>query len=86
MNAEATAGVVRQASGWSMLWGILMFICGILAISLPLASSIGIVIVLAWLILFSGVSHLIFAFQCHSVGGFLWQVRRFFFVKQDRHE
>src|ERR1700726_834266 len=74
MSAEATVGVVRKASGWSVVWGILMFICGILAISLPLASSIGIVIVLAWLILFAGVSHLIFAFQCHSVGGFLWQV------------
>jgi uncharacterized membrane protein HdeD (DUF308 family) len=74
MNAETTVGAVRKVSGWSMLWGILMFICGILAISLPLASSIGIVILLAWLILFAGISHLIFAFQCHSVGGFLWQL------------
>ena len=57
-----------------MLWGILMVVCGILAISLPLASSIGIVILLAWLILFAGISHLIFAFHSHSVGGFLWQV------------
>jgi uncharacterized membrane protein HdeD (DUF308 family) len=74
MNAETTVGTVRKASGWSILWGILMFICGILAISLPLASSIGIVIVLAWLILFAGISHLVFAFHCHSIGGFLWQV------------
>ena len=74
MNAETTVGVVRKVSGWSMLWGFVMFICGILAISLPLASSIGIVIVLAWLILFAGISHLIFAFQCHSVGGVLWQI------------
>ena len=57
-----------------MLWGILMFICGLLSISLPLASSIGIVIVLAWLILFAAICHLIFAFQPHGVGGFLWQV------------
>ena len=74
MNAETPGGVVRKASGWSMLWGILMVICGILAISLPLASSIGIVIVLAWLILFAGVWHLIFAFQSHSAGGVVWQV------------
>src|ERR1700720_357520 len=74
MNAETTVGPVKRASGWSMLCGILMFILGILAISLPLASSLGIVIVLAWLILFAGVSHLIFAFQSHSIGGFLWQV------------
>jgi hypothetical protein len=74
MNAETTVGPIRKASGWSMLWGILMIVCGILAISLPLASSIGVVILLAWLILFAGVSHLIFAFHSHSVGGFLWQV------------
>jgi len=74
MNAETSVGAVRKASGWSTLWGILMFICGILAISLPLASSIGIVIVLAWLILFAGIAHLIFAFQSYTVGGFLWQV------------
>lgn len=57
-----------------MVWGILMIICGVLAISLPLASSIGIVIVLAWLILFAGVWHLIFAFQCHGIGAVLWQI------------
>jgi hypothetical protein len=35
---------------------------------------IGIVIVLAWLILFAAICHLIFAFQSHGVGGILWQV------------
>jgi hypothetical protein len=40
MNAETTVGPVGKASGWSMLWGILMFVCGILAISLPLANSV----------------------------------------------
>jgi uncharacterized membrane protein HdeD (DUF308 family) len=57
-----------------MAWGILMFACGILAIALPLASSIGIAIILAWLILFAGVWHLIFAFQTRGVGAVLWQI------------
>jgi uncharacterized membrane protein HdeD (DUF308 family) len=74
MNAQTTVGTVRKASGWSVLWGVLMLVCGILAICLPLASSIGIVILLAWLIVFAGVSHLFFAFQCHSIGGFFWQL------------
>ncbi|MGH8092000.1 MAG: HdeD family acid-resistance protein [Chthoniobacterales bacterium] len=73
MNEETTAGSMKKASGWSMTWGILMFICGILAIWLPLASSLGIVILLAWLILLAGVWHLIFAFHSHSLGGFLWK-------------
>src|SRR6185503_12281409 len=69
MSAQTTVGTLGRASGWSMVWGILMCLCGILAISLPLATSIGVVILLAWLILFAGVWHLIFAFQSHGIAG-----------------
>ena len=51
-----------------------MIVCGILAIALPLASSIGIAIILAWLILFAGIWHLVFAFQARGVGAVLWQI------------
>ncbi len=51
-----------------------MVICGILAIALPLASSIGVVLVVGWLILLAGVWHLIFVFHSHSFGGVLWQL------------
>jgi uncharacterized membrane protein HdeD (DUF308 family) len=74
MNLDPVGTPLRKASGWSMVWGLLMVICGFLAIALPLASSIGIVILLAWLILFSAVAHLVFAFQSHSVGGVLWKL------------
>ena len=74
MNSETPLGAVKKASGWSMFLGAVMFICGLLAILLPLASSIAIVIVLAWLILFAGVAHLIFAFQSQSIGAFLWKL------------
>ena len=74
MNPETPVSGAKKTSGWSMIWGILMFVCGILAISLPRVSSIEIVIVLSWLILIAGVWHLIFAFQSHSVGGFLWKI------------
>ena len=58
----------------SMIWGIIMLICGILAISLPLASSLGLVIVAGWLILFAGIAHLVFAFHVRGAGGVLWQL------------
>jgi uncharacterized membrane protein HdeD (DUF308 family) len=73
MNPDPLLGSVRKASGWSTVWGVVMVICGLLAITLPLATSIGIVILLAWLILFAAVAHLIFAFHSHSIGGFLWR-------------
>jgi uncharacterized membrane protein HdeD (DUF308 family) len=74
MNMATTAGDLKKATGWSIAWGILMIVCGLLAISLPLASSMGLVLILAWLILFAGVSHLIFAFHAQGVGGVLWQI------------
>src|SRR3989440_9877155 len=54
-----------------MVWGILMLICGFLAITLPLASGIGVAIVIGWLLLISGVWHLLFGFRSGSgIGGF----------------
>ena len=73
MATEITADVLQKARSWSVLWGVLMFICGMLAIIMPLASSIGVVILLGWLILFSAVWHLIFAFQTRGWGNILWQ-------------
>src|SRR5437588_8484768 len=58
-----------------MVWGILMLICGFLAIGIPLASGIGVAIVIGWLLLISGVWHLLFGFRSGSgVGGVIWQI------------
>src|SRR5207248_11278544 len=58
-----------------MIWGILMLICGFLAIAVPLASGSGFAIVIGWVVLISAVWHLLFGFQSGSgIGGFLWQL------------
>jgi uncharacterized membrane protein HdeD (DUF308 family) len=72
MNGDSPSS--RGGTGWTMVWGIVMLICGIAAIALPWASGIGVVIVIGWVLLFSAVSHLILAFHTHSVGGVLWQI------------
>ena len=69
MNESKAAG-----GGTMMVWGIVMLICGIAAIALPLISGIGVVIIVAWVLLVAGVSHLFLAFHTHSVGGVLWQI------------
>ena len=63
-----------QGGKGGMVWGILMLICGFLAIALPLASGIGIAIVIGWLLLISAVWHLIYAFHAHGVGAVLWDI------------
>jgi uncharacterized membrane protein HdeD (DUF308 family) len=57
-----------------MVWGILMLICGFLAIGIPLASGIGIAIVIGWLLLISAVWHLLFGIRSGGFGGVLWQI------------
>ena len=74
MNIEPIAPAIRKASPWSILWSTVIFICGILAIILPLTISFGIALLIGCLILAAGIGHLFFAFDARSVGGFLLQI------------
>lgn len=74
MNIESIVPVVRKASGWVIVWSIVTFVCGILAMILPLTFSFGIALIIGCLVLVAGVAHLVFAFQTRSVDGFLWQI------------
>lgn len=62
------------ASGTSIVWAILLIIFGILAIALPLATSLGVIIVIAWLIVFSGGFQFIHAFQSKGAGNIIWKL------------
>src|SRR5882757_2125744 len=42
MNVESIAPVIRKASGWLVLWSAVVFVCGILAVILPLTFSFAI--------------------------------------------
>src|SRR2546423_2292728 len=72
-NSTSTAATGKG----DMIWGILMLIGGFLAICIPLASGIGVAIVIGWLLLISAVWHLTSGFRSGSgVGGFLWHLLR----------
>jgi uncharacterized membrane protein HdeD (DUF308 family) len=74
MKVESIAPVVRKASGWLILWSAVVFVCGILAVILPLTFSFAIGVVIGCLVLVAGIAHLVFAIQARSTEGFLWQV------------
>jgi uncharacterized membrane protein HdeD (DUF308 family) len=74
MNIESIAPAIKKASPWLIVWSTVTFICGILAIILPLTISFGIALAIGCLILTAGIAHLFFAFDTRSVGGFLWQI------------
>jgi uncharacterized membrane protein HdeD (DUF308 family) len=47
---------------------------GFLAIALPLATSWGLVVIIAWLIIFGGVTQLIHAFRSKGAGHIFWKL------------
>jgi uncharacterized membrane protein HdeD (DUF308 family) len=51
-----------------------MIVAGILAIASPLVAGIAVNVLVAWLLVFSGAAHLVFAWYTRSAGGFLWEL------------
>ena len=74
MDIQSVVPVIKKASAWVIIWGIVTFVCGILAIILPLTFSFGIALIIGCLVLVAAIAHLFFAFETRSVDGFLWQM------------
>jgi len=70
----ASTALSSLGSGKSIVWAIVVIILGFLAIALPLATSVGVVVVVAWLILLAGAFQLIYAFQSKGVGNTIWKI------------
>jgi len=68
------AALETLGSGKSIVWAILLIVFGFLAIALPFATSWGVVLILAWLIIFSGGFQFIHAFRSTGAGNILWKV------------
>jgi uncharacterized membrane protein HdeD (DUF308 family) len=65
---------LKRASRASLVLSIVLIIFGLLAITLPMATSIGVVIVIGWLVIFSGLAQLVHAFQSSGVGHIVWKL------------
>jgi uncharacterized membrane protein HdeD (DUF308 family) len=74
MTQSTASNVVRQASTWSIVWGVLLVIFGMLAIGSPFLAAIAVTGFIAWLIVFAGVVHLILAFHAHGTGSLIWKL------------
>jgi uncharacterized membrane protein HdeD (DUF308 family) len=67
-------GALKRTSGISIVLSVSLIIFGILAIALPVASSIGIAIVIGWLVLFAGIAQVVHAFQSEGIGHIVWKL------------
>jgi uncharacterized membrane protein HdeD (DUF308 family) len=65
---------LKRASGTSILLSIVLIIFGVLAIALPIISSLGVAIVIGWLVIFAGIAQLFHAFQSKGIGHIVWKI------------
>jgi uncharacterized membrane protein HdeD (DUF308 family) len=74
MPEHSPVDIVRQASTWSILWGVLLIVFGTLAVGSPFLAAVAVSAFIAWLIIFAGVVHLILAFHVHRAGSMIWKL------------
>ena len=74
MAEHSPADVVRHASTWSTIWGVLLILFGILAVGSPFLAAVAVSVFIAWLIILAGVVHLILAFHVHRSGSMIWKL------------
>lgn len=74
MALRAPSEIVRQATTWSTVWGVLLIIFGMAAVASPFLAAVAINAVIAWLIVMAGVIHVIVAFHAFRAGSMLWKL------------
>ena len=77
MNTEtqtAPVDIFRRVTGLSIGLAVLMIVLGFAAMFKPFAAGVGISLFIAWIIVFSGVVHIVYAFAAQSAGSFLWRM------------
>jgi uncharacterized membrane protein HdeD (DUF308 family) len=66
--------IANQSVGWSIGLSVLMIVAGVLAIVIPPAAGLTVILVVAWMLMFSGAAHLVFAWHTRTTGGMLWEL------------
>jgi uncharacterized membrane protein HdeD (DUF308 family) len=66
--------ILKKSLGWSIALSVLMLLAGFLAIVVPPVAGIAVAVFVAWLLIFSGAAHLVFAWHTRTTGGIIWEV------------
>ena len=74
MAQQAPSDIVRHASTWSILCGVLLILLGMFAVASPALAAVAVNAVIAWLVVLAGVVHLFLAFHAHRAGSLLWKL------------
>lgn len=74
MKEQSTTDVFKKVTGMSIGLAVLMIVLGFLAVALPLATGIGVSILVGWIVVFGGFTYVAYAFTAEGAGAFLWRM------------
>lgn len=74
MSTPSLGTIAQESVGWSIALSVLMILAGVLAIMIPPVAGIAVLVVVAWLLMFSGAAHLLFAWHTRTAGGMVWEL------------
>jgi uncharacterized membrane protein HdeD (DUF308 family) len=74
-NIMATVkNLIKEVTGASIGWGVVMILLGILAVILPFATGIAVSVIVSWLIVVAGLAYVASAFAGRNAGAFIWRL------------
>lgn len=72
--SNAIPGLAKRSLKWSIVLSIVLIAAGMVAILIPPAASIAVTVFTGWVLVFSGVVHLFYAWHTRDTGGIVWEV------------
>src|SRR5262249_15100118 len=72
--ANAMTSDVRRATTWSVVLSGLMIAAGVVAICVPQIAGVAVTAIVAWLLVFSGLLHVAFAWRAGRAGAVVWEI------------
>jgi len=72
--ANTMTADVRSATTWSIALSVLMVVTGVLAIGAPMLAGVAVTALVAWLLIFSGVLHLVLAWRGGRAKAVVWEI------------
>lgn len=60
--------------GWQVAWGIVLIVCGILAVLMPEIAALATAVVFAWLLIIGGACELAYAVHTRGHPGYGWKL------------
>jgi uncharacterized membrane protein HdeD (DUF308 family) len=71
---NSMTGDIHKATTWSIVLSVLMIAAGVLAIASPAIAGVAATVFFGWLLIFSGMLHLAYAWQAGRAGAVVWEI------------